>query len=92
MYSTLNTTNNCVTTNSTTRVDDNCEVCEQYGPTIYHGNFYDSIDEEILNLSNYTGSWRCLCDKHKKEYDVKFNMKLRKSKLEKINEYNDVGS
>ena len=95
MYSTLNTTNNCVTTNSTTRVDY-CEVCNA------HGNYYYNIDGDILNLSNYIKdsdaltrytSCHVLCDKHKKEYDVKLIMKLRKSKLEKINEYNgNMGS
>ena len=93
MYNTLKTTNNCVTTNSTTRVDY-CELCSN------HGNYYDNIDCEILNLSNYIkdsddmirfSNWHILCDKHKKEYDIKFNMKLRKDKLEKINEHHVLG-
>ena len=89
MYSTVQTTSNCVTTNSTTRVFDYCEVCEQDGPNVYHGIFHYGLDSTIISLKcSVHSNWYCLCDKHKTEYDIKLKMKLRKSKLEKINEYN----
>lgn len=67
------------TTHHTTRVSY-CEICNE------HGNFYNNLDITILHLMgsvyNNLGN---LCDKHKREYDVKYNVKLRKEKLNRIN-------
>ena len=68
------------TTNSTTRVLY-CELCTESN----HGNYYNGLDVNVLPLINDNNSWHVLCDKHKKEYDIKLNLKIRKDKLEKIN-------
>ena len=84
MYSTLNTTNNYFpnppfTTNSTTVVFK-CELCDDYS------NFYDYGTPDKHDYHSF-------CGKHKTEHDIRVMKKLRKSKLEKINEYNgNMGS
>jgi len=65
-----------VTTYSTTIVG--CEMCNE------HGNWYTDLDADCLSVQ-YDTIWHVLCDNHKKEYDVKVIMKLRKEKLKKIN-------
>ena len=65
-------------TTCTTRVSD-CEICHEYG------EFYNNLDTDCFPLIKDGNSWHVLCDKHKKEYDIKFKMKLRKEKLKKIN-------
>jgi hypothetical protein len=72
------------TTHHTTRVPY-CEICNKYG------NYYDNLNTNCYSLIKDGNSWHILCDKHKKEYDVKYNMKLRKEKLEKINNYYGLG-
>lgn len=77
MYSTLKTTNNYFpnppfTTNSTTVIF--CELCNDYS------NFYDYGTPDKHDFHSF-------CNKHKIEHDIKVMKKLRKDKLEKINEY-----
>jgi hypothetical protein len=69
-----------VTTHHTTRVSY-CEICNEYG------NFYNNLDYNILHLMcSVHNNFGNLCDKHKREYDVKLNIKLRKDKLNRIND------
>lgn len=60
---------NNYTTSCTTRVE-RCEVCDAW-----HANWYGFNDNDEYHI---------FCDQHKKEYDTKIIMKLRKEKLNKI--------
>ena len=81
MYSTNNTTNNCVITTSTT-TQRRCELCDNYNSSWY--NFAEKSVPMFLYPSK-GNDWHIFCDRHKRQYEIKLNMKLRKEKLEKIN-------
>jgi len=83
MYSTNNTTNNCVTTNSTTTLRK-CELCEDYISSKWYN--FTATHLPFSKASYLTDDdWHFFCDKHKKEYDIKLKMKLRKDKIQNIN-------
>lgn len=71
---------------TTTTTSIHCQICNDYDANWYNIDLSNISDYNILKtygpIISYDGHmWYSLCDKHKKEYD----MKLRKEKLKKIN-------
>ena len=71
--------NPIISTTYTTRLPC-CEICGDC-----FADYYNNLDPTILSLIGDNNTWHVLCAKHKNEYDIKLNVRLRKEKLNRIN-------